>query len=135
MSDLRLHYVYFIREANSHYVKIGYAVDVNRRLIELQIGTPHQLEVLYTIQVESADAAREIEAAMHRRFDASLVRGEWYVLGQRDMDEIKLLATVANESAKAARLIWQDRYRELVARVRHNGQSVVSALRATGAEE
>lgn len=135
MNNPRVYYVYFIREIDSHYVKMGYAIDVSRRLAELQIGTPHKLEVLYTIQVESESAARDIENAMHRRFDASHVRGEWYVLGQRDMDEIKLLATVANESAKAARLIWQERYRDMVARVRANGSSVITALRATGAEE
>ena len=126
--DEGLHYVYFIRETNSHYVKIGYTNDTQKRLGELQTGTPHTLELMYAIQVEDRETARSIEAALHERFAASIVRGEWYVMGQQDMQDIGLIVRIAHVSASAAAKIWRARLIDLVQRVRASGTKITPSL-------
>lgn len=104
-----LHYIYFIREVNSHYVKIGYANDPVKRVGELQIGNPHDLIIAHAIQVADAATAKRIEHVFHVRFQSALVRGEWYVLSERDLEDVKLMVEVAHESAKAERKLWHRR--------------------------
>jgi hypothetical protein len=68
--------VYIIRcRSKKRYVKIGHAMNIARRLSELQKGCPLQLEVeayKWTLTPE-AD-----EKALHDRFAALWVRGEWF---------------------------------------------------------
>ncbi len=68
--------VYFIHEAGSGLIKIGYTERLGARLTQLRTPTPHRLTVLLTIP-----GAREMEGAMHRRFAALRERGEWFRAG------------------------------------------------------
>jgi hypothetical protein len=63
--------VYCVRAGD--YVKIGQALDVAKRLRELQTGSAHPLEVLSILSPSTAD-----ERAWHRRFEHLRVRGEWF---------------------------------------------------------
>jgi hypothetical protein len=67
--------VYFIR--SREYVKIGRATDVYKRLNELQVAVPWELELCAIISC-SRVAARAIESALHLNFRALCVRGEWF---------------------------------------------------------
>lgn len=57
-------------------VKIGYAVDPERRLRQLQTGSPHRLELRRTV----CPATMAQEAELHRRFAAYRDHGEWFRL-------------------------------------------------------
>ncbi|MFM8272694.1 MAG: GIY-YIG nuclease family protein [Gemmata sp.] len=65
--------VYFIRQKGTNLIKIGSAKDPTERMKSLQTGSPHEFELLAV----GAGGARE-EHAMHRRFVADHVRGEWF---------------------------------------------------------
>lgn len=56
-------------------VKIGIAIDVNRRLSDLQMGSVEPLEMLAT-----GPGGRTVEQRLHRRYEAQHVRGEWFEL-------------------------------------------------------
>lgn len=127
--DPNLHYVYFIREANSHYIKIGYSNDPAKRLGELQIGNPHDMEIFAVLQLTDRDVARRIEAVYHERYKAALIRGEWYVLSDGDLADVKMAVEIANESAKAERNKWHRVISGMASKFRANGGSVVDALR------
>jgi len=116
--EQELHYIYFIRELNSHYVKIGYANDPNKRLTELQIGNPHDIAIAHLIQVADALTARHIESTFHERFAPARVRGEWYVLSEADLRDVKLMVEVAHEATKAEKKLWHARIRTLYAQLR-----------------
>lgn len=68
--------VYFI--LCGEYVKIGVAVDVERRLRHLQMSNPHPLELIATM-----DGERDLERQLHCRFVRYHARGEWYRYGPR----------------------------------------------------
>lgn len=55
------------------FVKIGFTNDLARRVSELQVGSPHELEVLLAIP-----GSLEDEAWVHEKFRAWRVRGEWF---------------------------------------------------------
>lgn len=78
-------YVYMIRCHD--LVKIGIAVDVNGRLMELQVGNPYELELLGCWRSE--DAIRD-EDLIHSHLDKYRVRGEWFKLPKEIMDRITM---------------------------------------------
>lgn len=65
--------VYLIRADSTPFVKIGLAINTEKRLKELQVGSPHSLSVARTI-----DGGRKMEAVFHRRFHPLHIRGEWF---------------------------------------------------------
>jgi len=67
-------YLYFIQEGHNGPVKIGKADNVERRMIELQIGNPERLHLLATFPME--DGLSEEEA--HGLLRDYRIRGEWY---------------------------------------------------------
>jgi hypothetical protein len=66
-------FVYFVQEGDRGPVKIGRAVDPERRVRDLQTGNPTQLELRHVLP-----GASDLEGALHRRFEPALIRGEWY---------------------------------------------------------
>jgi hypothetical protein len=110
-----LHYVYFIRELGSHYVKIGYSNDPESRLRDLQTGNPHTLELTHLIQLTDLSAARRIEKTFHDRYARSRTQGEWYILSENDLADVRLATEIANEAAKAERIVWHNRVRSIYA--------------------
>jgi hypothetical protein len=66
-------YVYFIQQGA--LVKIGRAVDVDKRLRALQIGNARGFRVLATIPAHAV-----IEGAIHARFAHLREQGEWFRL-------------------------------------------------------
>lgn len=65
--------VYFIGCRGLPYVKIGKAVSPRQRLRDLQSGCPVELFIMATTK----DFTEDI---LHKRFDHSRVRGEWFKL-------------------------------------------------------
>ena len=66
--------IYFITQEDDRYVKIGYAdKDANRRLLDLQIGNPHELYLYAFIDGDIA-----LEKELHERFKKFHIRGEWF---------------------------------------------------------
>lgn len=63
--------VYFARVGDA--VKIGWAVDVERRVALLQCGHPEPMAVVRVV-----DGDRGLEAAFHRHFHPLRIRGEWF---------------------------------------------------------
>ena len=70
-------FLYVIQAKETHYIKIGFTQDVERRLADLQPGCPHELQVLCLILCENAPA---VERLLHKHFAASHIRGEWFAL-------------------------------------------------------
>lgn len=65
--------LYFIQSVVGGPIKIGYGANVNARLVAHQIGSPFRLRLLASI-----DGTRSDECALHKRFDAAHVHGEWF---------------------------------------------------------
>jgi hypothetical protein len=72
----RQHFVYGI--SNGEYLKIGYANNPNRRLADLQVGNPNNLEIRGLIECPDQKSAKRIERKMHRACKRHRVRGEWF---------------------------------------------------------
>jgi hypothetical protein len=68
--------VYFIQAGGPDGpVKIGSSFDVSNRLSTFQIGNHVELYLLGSYRVTGADIW---EIRLHRRLEASCIRGEWY---------------------------------------------------------
>ena len=77
------HWIYGISDGTS--LKVGYAMDIERRLRELQTGSPRELVVVYRWRVtqwKSAHAeivsAKNWERWYHRKLRGFHLRGEWF---------------------------------------------------------
>ncbi|WP_422366390.1 GIY-YIG nuclease family protein [Pelagibius sp.] len=65
--------VYFAQNLTTSAVKIGWTIDLQRRVASLKCGAGAHLRVLRTI-----DGGRAKEAWLHKRFAAQRVCGEWF---------------------------------------------------------
>lgn len=71
------HSLYIIGAAEKP-VKIGYAKDVEGRLMALQTGSPAQLYIFETIPRLTHKEAKALERSVHKALAAKRLRGEWY---------------------------------------------------------
>lgn len=67
--------VYFVCAPKSQLVKIGLAVDVQRRFAQLQAMSPEPIHLLGVIEGD-----RALECRLHRRFALNRHHGEWFNL-------------------------------------------------------
>lgn len=65
--------IYFVQDSDSLAIKIGYAANPEERLATLQTANSSTLRLLAELPGGRAD-----EAALHRRFAASRLVGEWF---------------------------------------------------------
>ena len=79
--------IYFIREKGTGNIKIGSAVDIDRRLSQLQTGNSSKLEVIDVIE----DVYGEVETEIHSRLAKYRLDGEWF---SPDVEDKLHLATV-----------------------------------------
>jgi hypothetical protein len=77
--------IYFLRDPDGA-IKIGKAVDVEKRIQALQSGNPRQLTTLLVVH-----APRRLEFELHRRFEASRLQGEWFASSPELLDCIASL--------------------------------------------
>lgn len=66
-------FVYFIECSGTRAIKIGIAVDVEKRLATLQTGNPSPMSVIAVVP-----GARANELRLHMRFRPERLRGEWF---------------------------------------------------------
>lgn len=87
--------IYFIQDTSVLNIKIGFtAGDAEKRLRELQTGSPCGLVVLATIPGEKA-----LERTLHERFASARVHGEWFRPVPELIAEAKAVATAAGLEA------------------------------------
>lgn len=79
-------YVYLVR--SGRYFKVGFTTDVQRRMLQLNVGMPQAGELIHVI---STDDPVGIEAYWHRRFAAKRLRpdAEWFVLDAADVSAFR----------------------------------------------
>lgn len=73
--DLHDMYVYAIRESESGNVKLGISRDPQKRLIQLQTGNSHKLEL---IAYQKAINKYKDEGWLHSENEQNLIHGEWF---------------------------------------------------------
>ena len=93
MSENTSAYVYVIGAVGVQAVKIGWATDPAKRLTACQTGCPLPLSILWTFHTARAVA---LESALHKRFAAQRLRGEWFELG---IDAARIVREACNEIA------------------------------------
>jgi hypothetical protein len=91
-------FIYFVHQADSSFVKIGYAYDVPRRLADLRVSNPKRLIlILYYF----ARFPRMEELFVHRLYRSYSRGGEWYELPAA---VIQAIASTKKEKIRN----WQD---------------------------
>ena len=65
----------YVMGADHGPVKVGWTVNIEKRLADVQTGYPYDLKVLFSIEHIHA---RFVEAEAHRRLAAHRLRGEWF---------------------------------------------------------
>lgn len=79
--------VYILSDTYDNY-KIGFAVDLAKRLRAYNTHLPYEPIIIKTIQSSNM---RETEKFLHDKFKSKLIRNEWYKLDSDDIEYIKTL--------------------------------------------
>lgn len=79
----------YLFKANKYY-KIGISNNIEKRKTQLEKGMPYEIDIIHTIDIPTA---RHLEGRLHKKFEDKQVRGEWFNLGEDDLDFIKSLGT------------------------------------------
>ena len=74
--DRGVYWLYAVSDMRS--IKIGYAKDPDRRLSELQVGSPQELEIIWRLKIGQRGDAVKNERMLHRLCKAHHLRGEWF---------------------------------------------------------
>jgi hypothetical protein len=81
--------IYIVVSLCGKYAKIGYAVNIRRRLRDIQTSCPFPLAIYREF---STPAAPHIEAELHRAFRDYRIRGEWFK-GDKVIESLANVAT------------------------------------------
>lgn len=85
-------YVYFMVDTNNHYHKIGISNKPQWREKTLQSEKP-TIELIASKKFISRKIASSIEKALHSAYSNKRLRGEWFQLDVKDIEEIKITLT------------------------------------------
>lgn len=77
----------YVIGARNHPVKVGIAIDVEKRLSELQTGNPHKLRIFAKAYAPVGYRAREIEGRVHRALASCHTHGEWFDVTPDEAEE------------------------------------------------
>jgi hypothetical protein len=83
-------YTYLVQCVLGGPVKVGTAVDPDKRLVELQTGSPYPLGVLHVLPCNC-------EALLHRRFSDWRLCGEWFANEDRLIAEFREVAGILRD--------------------------------------
>jgi hypothetical protein len=84
--------IYFIASGNNGPVKIGFAVNPDQRIKDLQTGNPCKLILIGRISEVYQPVV--IERFLHERFSKSWIRGEWF---ERTAELMRLIEACRDE--------------------------------------
>lgn len=87
--------IYFVQAGDDGPIKIGWTMDVERRLLELQNGNHLELRLL-----GSCEGSEQMEAQLHRRFAMHRMRREWFSPAVELTRHIALMASFGPETSK-----------------------------------
>jgi len=76
-------YIYLIQDSYTDLCKIGSSENVSRRLDQLKIANPNELQIIK--QFESKHN-RKVEFILHTTFKHKNVSGEWFELNNNDIN-------------------------------------------------
>lgn len=79
-------FVYFIKDVDRNLIKIGFSINVFKRLKELETGNAGNLVLLKKIKGTTKDEAR-----LHRRFSHLRTRLEWFIVAEELTQFIAML--------------------------------------------
>ena len=91
-------YIYFIKSEN--FVKIGYTLNIETRLQNLQGSNPHKLKLIYSIETDHA-----LEILLHKYYQKNNKhhRNEWFiydVFTERVINVLKIYEKQLNKAKK-----------------------------------
>ena len=90
-------YLYVISSSRLERAKIGVAGDAEKRLRELQVGSPVELKLALTRAYAERRDAVAVAEELYRHFAGRRLRGSWYRLAVADMVAIEELAPEVKE--------------------------------------
>ena len=73
-------FVYILRAGDTNSYKVGFARDVEQRILTLQTGSADKLVVVKDYWLPDVGLAIRAEKAAHRRFEPWRLHGEWFRL-------------------------------------------------------
>lgn len=85
-------YLYAISSDN-RYIKFGVGGRPIKRLIDLQVGSPHDLKLLAEIFAYTSECAHELERVTHSALEKYHVRGEWFQMVPKTLALVELMKT------------------------------------------
>lgn len=115
------------------FVKIGIAANIERRIIEFEVGNPYPMKVIMDRKINAAFAA-EAEHLAHKMLASAHHRGEWFLTTRQEARRVINLAVtqatrranssgtmlremdLAQQDADAAEQQWEDIRQKFLAR-------------------
>lgn len=94
-------YVYAIQDESAR-IKLGFAVDVDARILELQTGNAEQLTIVYRLMVEDMKKA---EDSLHMLFASSHIRGEWFNLNKIQRQLLEKIFTTMEKTPREQHML------------------------------
>lgn len=79
-------YIYIVSQSDD-VCKVGISSNVEKRIVSLQTGNPHQLSLKYSYILETT-TARILENRVHVKLNEKRLTGEWFNITPKDAEKI-----------------------------------------------
>ncbi len=83
-------FIYIIESANLY--KIGYTRDLDGRINVIKTSSPHEVKLIYLIPLTAEIDHKKVENGLHKMFESSHIKGEWFNLSMGDVAKIRSLS-------------------------------------------
>lgn len=83
-------FIYIIESANLY--KIGFTTNIEARIQVIKTSSPHEVKLIYIIPIPMEIEHKKVENALHKMFESSHMKGEWFNLSLKDIAKIKSLS-------------------------------------------
>lgn len=81
-------YLYLIKSQN--FCKIGITSNLTDRLVNLQAGNPHKIDLVSCYEFPDMYTSYRVEQKFHKILSQYHVRGEWFELDDIALDLVKM---------------------------------------------
>ena len=77
--------LYFIKQKDTNFYKIGISSDIEKRFKAIQNGNPSELSIYYNEVFYLCDI---IEKCLHKFFESQHIRGEWFEIPDDEINDL-----------------------------------------------
>lgn len=104
--------IYILKAGDKYKIGITFS-EISKRIKALQTGCPYKIEIIHTYETNNSFI---IEQTLHNRYKDKNSNGEWFILNEQDIEDIKGLIVEFDKNF----VFIEKEYKETIPKIEYN---------------